>query len=57
MLTIGSLPIGDNYNPVKFPLYEGEKEYPATFVNLTKIRFIEGNEKQTGKLTLKPNWD
>ena len=53
MLTIGSLPIGDNYNPVKFPLYEGEKEYPATFVNLTKIRFIEGKEKKDWEINSK----
>ena len=46
LLTIGELPKSDNYNPVKFPLFEGDSKYPAAFVNLTKIRFINGKERR-----------
>ena len=46
LLTIGELPKSDNYNPVKFPLFEGDSKYPAAFVNLTKIRFINGKDRR-----------
>lgn len=39
LLTIGEIPKNDNFNKVRFPVFEGDKSYPASFVNLTQISF------------------
>lgn len=48
LLTIGELPEPDNFNPVAFPIYEGqEKDYPASFVNITSILMKNKNGNST----------
>lgn len=48
LLTIGELPERDNFNPVTFPIKEGqEKDYPASFVNITSILMKNKNGNST----------
>ena len=43
LLTIGELPKSDNYNPVKFPLFEGDSKYPPLLS--TSQKFGSSTEK------------
>ena len=62
LLTIGEFPAPDNYNPVKYPVFEGDESDPSTFVNISQIRAISNSNKNvtyinvnaTAKLGLMP---